>query len=402
MTRRVTAALKLWGLAFLGLLLMRALLLLQGAAPLYLPGMMVLADAVTALAMVMARRLLLPTPWLIVLYAPLIALIYHAAGMHAEIHGSFFRLAHILQAMDSEFLSSTLSWHFFGYFPLYLLVATAWLYALVDRANADTPPAALGRGSAAVLLMGLLCGYYVLTPSPTYLANNPVLATVVQIPGAFWRASARDEETLLVVADADTDPVFFIRDQPGQAHAGRPNILLIMVEGLSGAYLPSVARYHGLEPDLALAELDEQLDAHGFQIFPNAVAMQRQTNRGSYSIICGDYPRVTTSVPKMTLIANAGQPVECLPRTLQNAGYRTAYIQAASLAFMNKDLFMPLAGYEQMVGRAELEVLGVASEGWGADDGPFFSAAFEQIRELNRGDQPWFATLLNVATSTLR
>ena len=398
MTRRATAALKLWALAFLGLLLMRALLLLQGAVPVYLPGTMVLADAVTALALVMARRVLLPTPWLILLYAPLIALIYHAAGMHAEIHGSFFRLAHILQAMDSEFLSSTLSWHFFGYFPLYLLVATAWLYALVDRANTDTPPAALRRGPAAVLLLGLLCGYYLVTPSPTYLANNPLLATAVQVPGAFWRASARDEETMLVVPDADTDPVFFVRDQPGQAQVGRPNILLIMVEGLSGAYLPSVAEYHGLTPDLALPELDEHLKQLGFQLFPNAVAMQRQTNRGSYSIMCGDYPRVTTSVPKMTLIANAGQPVECLPRTLQNAGYRTAYIQAASLAFMNKDLFMPLAGYEEVVGRTELEALGVPSEGWGADDGPFFDAAFEQVRALNQGDQPWFATLLNVAT----
>lgn len=112
----MTGTLKLWALAFVGLLVMRGLLLMQGAVPLYLPGMMVLADGVTALALVLARRLLLPTPWLIAFYAPLIALIYHAAGMHAEIHGSFFRLAHILQAMDSEFLSSTLSWHFLAIF----------------------------------------------------------------------------------------------------------------------------------------------------------------------------------------------------------------------------------------------------------------------------------------------
>lgn len=394
----MTGTLKLWALAFVGLLVMRGLLLMQGAVPLYLPGMMVLADGVTALALVLARRLLLPTPWLIAFYAPLIALIYHAAGMHAEIHGSFFRLAHILQAMDSEFLSSTLSWHFFGYFPLYLLTATAWLFALTDRAESKTLRRGLPPVPAAMVLLGMLLGYYAATPSPTYLINNPLMATGVQVPGAFWRATARDEETMLVVDDADTDPVFFLRDQPGQAHSGRPNILLVMVEGLSGAYLPSVAEHHGVHADLALPELDRHLQDHGFQLFPNTVAMQRQTNRGSYSIICGDYPRITTSVPKMTLIASAGEPVECLPRTLQNAGYRTAYIQAASLAFMNKDVFMPLAGYQAVIGREALEVTGVPSEGWGPDDAPFFDAVAEQLAELDAGDTPWFATVLNVAT----
>lgn len=398
MTKRMTGAFKLWAVAFIGLLVMRGLLLMQGAVPLYLPGMMVLADAVTALALVMARRLLLPTPWLILIYAPLIALIYHAAGMHAEIHGSFFRLAHIIQAMDSEFLSSTLSWHFFGYFPFYLLTATAWLYALVDRAESETLPRAMSPLPAAVLLFGMLVSYYVVTPSPTYLTNNPLMATAVQIPGAFWRATARDEETLLVVQNAETDPAFFLRDQPGQRLTGRPNILVVMVEGLSGAYLPSVAEYQGLQPDLALPELDAHLKQHGFHVFPNAVSMQRQTNRGSYSILCGDYPRITTSVPKMTLVAAAGEPIECLPSTLKNAGYRTAYIQAASLSFMNKDVFMPLAGFEAVIGRDELEVMGVSAEGWGADDAPFFAAAAEQIVELDAGDRPWFATMLNVAT----
>jgi len=377
---------------------MRGLLLLQGAMPLYLPGMMVLADAVTALALVMARRLLMPTPWLIALYAPLVALVYHAAGMHAEIHGSFFRLAHIIQAMDTEFLSSTLSWHFFGYFPFYLLTASAWLYALVDRTRPETLPWAMQPAPAALLLFGMLLGYYVITPSPTYLANNPLMATAVQIPGAFWRATARDEESLLVVQGAETDPAFFLRDQPGQRHTGQPNILLIMVEGLSGAYLPSVARHHGVKPDLALPQLDAHLKAHGFSLFPNAVSMQRQTNRGSYAIICGDYPRITTGVPKMTLIASAGRPVQCLPRTLKNAGYRTAYIQAASLSFMNKDVFMPLAGFETVIGREALAAQGVPADGWGADDAPFFAAVAEQIRDLDAGDRPWFATVLNVAT----
>lgn len=396
---RAAGTLKLWSVAFLGLLLMRALLVAQGSAPIRFPTMMLLADAVTALVLVLARPLLLPRAWLIAVYAPIIALVYHLAGTHAEIHGSFFRLAHILQALDAEFLSSTLSLRFFAYFPLYLILVAGGLYALFRCASTRAPLFELRRGPTVGLLLGLLAAYYLATPSPTYLTNNPLLATAVQIPGAFWRAPARDQESILVVPDAETDPVFFLRDQSGRARTGRrPNILLIMVDGLSGAYLPSVARHHGVAPDLALPELDRQLQQHGFHVFPNTVSMQRQTNRGTYSILCGDYPRITTSVPKMTLVASAGVPIKCLPRVLKEAGYRTAYLQAASLSFMGKDRFMPLAGFDDVVGRAVLDARGVPSAGWGADDSAFLNAAFEQIRDLHARDQPWFATLLNVAT----
>lgn len=395
---RAAVLLRPWAVAFAGLLLMRALLLAQSSVPAQQPALILLADAMTALALVLLRPVALPSPWPIFVYAPLIALVYHLAGTHAEIHGSFFRLAHFIQALDGEFLSSTLSWHFFGYFPLYLTVASGWLFALTRSVPSSLQPSKLRRRPTAVLLLGLLAGYYLLTPSPTHPSNNPLLATAVQIPGAFWRASARDEESILVVPDAETDPVFFLRDQSGQARSARPNVLLILVEGLSGAYLPSVARHHGLAPDLALPELDRQLQQYGFQVFPNAVSMQRQTHRGTYSVLCGDYPRITTSVPKMTLVASAGAPIECLPRVLKDAGYRTAYVQAAPLSFMDKDVFMPLAGFEEVVGRAELDALGVPSEGWGADDGVFLGAAFEQIRALQAGNRPWFATLLNVAT----
>lgn len=397
MTARATELFRLWALVFLGLLLMRAVLLLQGAVPLQWPGLMLLTDAAAAATLVAARRLLLPRRWLLWVYAPLVALIYHAAGMHAEIHGSFFRLAHIVQALDSEFLSSTLSWQFLAAFPAYWVISAAWLWVLTpSRSTGAAPPPRYAP--AALLTLAMLLTYYLLTPGPTHLTSNPVMATWVQVPGAFWRASARDAEPVLVVPHAETDPLFFLRDQSGIARSARPNILLVMVEGLSGAYLPSVATHHGVRPDLAVPELDALVQRHGFHLFPNAVAMQRQTNRGSYAVLCGDYPRITTGVPKMTMIANAGQPVVCLPRVLRDAGYQTTYLQAASLGFMSKDLFMPLAGFDTVIGRDTLLELGVPSDGWGPQDGPFFAAVFEHLKTLDAGQAPWFATVLNVAT----
>lgn len=388
--------LQLWGLVLLGLMLMRVLLLLQGGMPARLPGLMPLADAAAAAALVLTRGLLLPHRGWVLLYAPLVALVYHAAGMHAQIHGSFFRLAHFAQALDGDFLESTLSWRSLAYFPLYLLLATAWLWLLAGPAarTAHPPP----RWRTALTAQLLLLVYFVVMPGPTLQAGNPLLSTAVQIPGAFWRASAREAEPVLAVPDAETDPQFFLRDQGEQPRSARPNILLVMVEGLSGAYLPSVAAHHGVTPDIAVPELDELVRRHGFHVFPNAIAMQRQTDRGSYSIVCGDYPRITTGVPKMTMVANEGQQVSCLPRVLGDAGYRTLYLQAATLRYMHKDAFMPLAGFEQVIGRGELEALGASSQGWGPEDGAFYAAAFDQLATLDAGATPWFATLLNVAT----
>jgi arylsulfatase A-like enzyme len=372
---------------------MRGVLLLQGAVPVYLPGLMVVTDAAAAAALVIARPLLLPRRISIVLYAPLVALIYQAAGMHAELHGSLFRLAHILQALDGDFLAATLSWRSLAWYPLYLLLATAWLWALA--VPHPTPPR---RVRAALAIGLLLLAYFSLMPGLTHLAGNPLLSTMVQVPGAFWRAGEREAEPVLEVADAETDPVFFLRDQAGEPRGGRPNILVIMVEGLSGAYLPLVAAHHGVAPDIEVPGLDQLIRQHDFHLFPNAIAMQRQTHRGSYPILCGDYPRVTTGVPKMTLIANSGQPVTCLPRVLRDAGYQTAYLQAASLRFMRKDAFMPLAGFDTVMGRDEFAGLDDSAGGWGPEDGPFFLAALKRLKLLEAADAPWFATLLNVAT----
>lgn len=388
--------LQLWVVVLLGLTLMRALLLLQGGMPARLPGLMPITDAAAAAVLILTRGLFLPHRGWILLYAPLVALVYHAAGMHAQIHGSFFRLAHFAQALDGDFLASTLTWHFLGYFPLYLLIAIAWLWPLAGQAASTVYPARRWRTALTVPL--LLLVYFVAVPGPTLQAGNPLLSTVVQVPGAFWRASAREAEPVLAVPDAETDPLFFLRDQSGQPRSARPNILLIMVEGLSGAYLPSVAAHHGVTPDIAVPQLDQMVRRHRFQLFPNAIAMQRQTDRGSYSILCGDYPRITTGVPKMTLVANDGRQVSCLPQVLGEAGYQTLYLQAAMLRYMHKDVFMPLAGFDTVIGRGELEALGTRSEGWGPEDGPFYAAALDQLAALDAGTSPWFATLLNVAT----
>ena len=174
----------------------------------------------------------------------------------------------------------------------------------------------------------------------------------------------------------------------------RPNVLLIMVEAASGAYLPSVASAEGVKSDVVMPKLDALGKRH--VLLSRVVAHQRQTNRGEYAILCGDYPKLLTDQSKMTEQVY-GPARRCLPAVLRDAGYRTAYVQAAPLAFMLKDQFMSKAGFEELIGDSWFS-RSYARTDWGIDDRAFFEQALDRVVELHEGDAPFFATLLTVGT----
>ena len=174
----------------------------------------------------------------------------------------------------------------------------------------------------------------------------------------------------------------------------RPNVLLILIEAASGAYLPSVAAAEGVVSATTMPKLDELAEHH--ILFTRVVSHQRQTNRGEYGILCGDYPKLLTDQSKMTEQVY-GDARRCLPSVLRDAGYATAYIQSAPLGFMLKDQFMKKAGFEELVGDPWFE-RSYARTDWGVDDKAFFEQSLGRVVELHEGERPFFATMLTVGT----
>ena len=78
--------------------------------------------------------------------------------------------------------------------------------------------------------------------------------------------------------------------------------MLIILEGASGAYLPSIAKADGID---AVYSMDK-LDAIGKEgiAYNRFVVHQRNTNRGTYSLLCGDYPKLTRSISKFNEFIN--------------------------------------------------------------------------------------------------
>jgi arylsulfatase A-like enzyme len=176
--------------------------------------------------------------------------------------------------------------------------------------------------------------------------------------------------------------------------SARPNVLLILIEAASGAHLPSIAAAQGVQSATTMPKLDALAQRH--ILFTRLISHQRQTNRGEYGILCGDYPKLLTDQSKMSEQVY-GAAHRCLPEVLREGGYATAYIQSAPLGFMMKDQFMKKAGFEELVGDPWFEQ-SYARTDWGVDDKAFFEQSLGRVVELHAGERPFFATLLTVGT----
>ncbi|MBF0431203.1 MAG: LTA synthase family protein [Fibrobacteria bacterium] len=179
-------------------------------------------------------------------------------------------------------------------------------------------------------------------------------------------------------------------------HKGRrpKNVLIVVVEGVTGGALPSVRKHHDVSWDISLPLLDSI--ASDNISYRNFISHQRQTNRGLFSIFSGSYPKLNSTTPKMTEYISFPNR-ETLPRFLSKRGYRTVYMQASPLPYMLKDIFMKKAGFDEIYGRDWFKYH-YSTRYWGVDDKSFFEQAAAHIESFSGKVEPWFMTMLTVGT----
>lgn len=175
---------------------------------------------------------------------------------------------------------------------------------------------------------------------------------------------------------------------------GKPNVLLVILEGITGGSIPSIAAAHGIKQAADMPELSN-LAARGIS-FPTFFTNQRQTNRGEFALLCGQLDYLVSGTSRMTEYAREGGE-RCLPSVLADNGYRTLYVQPAPLSFMMKDQFMAKAGFTDVIGHDYFKKA-YARSNWGVDDRAFFEQAAGALRDLDGSGAPWFAALLTVGT----
>lgn len=353
-------------------------------------GLGFIADAATCLlfAAGLAATSRLPRfgRWIGAVLTALWSLAHFANFEHIRELGSIIDLTYAGYLADEAFLrgSALAPTH-----PVLLLVTTAGTTALAawalsqDRRYRVWPVALAGAG--AILMAALLPQSQ---EAATWRQNDLFVRQALRLISHPISTEFTDQPR-----PGGLSP----RDLTGVSITSAPrarNVLLVILEGVSGAYLPSLREPHGISSPITMPRLDQI--AKGGLSYAAFIATQRQTNRGEYAILCGDYPRLITAEAKMTALVGKG-PIDCLPAALRDAGYSTNYLQAAPLPFMMKDQFMPQTGFERVLGDDWFDEAYNRNH-WGVDDRTFFESSLELIAELDSAPAPWFLTLLTVGT----
>ena len=320
------------------------------------------------------------------------------AGMHLTVHGTLFQLALIGKGVDPTFITGSLINRHSLLLPVYLLFA--WLLHWRHRRLVASPVA---DSKSLVLFATLVVAVYGFSfQSLTTPTNNLVASSFAQIPVAlvspFTSTETSESEQAENAQEMPGDTNFFHQQVVAPYVENPPNVLLIMIEGLSAGYFPTVSDYHNLDPAVKLNSLEENLERHGFRIYRNALSMERQTDRGTFTILCGEYPDFRRHSRKMVDVAENRASADCMPSRLLEGGYTTAYWQAAPLDYMQKGEFMPRVGFEDVSGAEVFTREGEEIEGWGPPDPIYFDNIAKRLRRLDATSAPWMVTLLNVGT----
>jgi hypothetical protein len=186
--------------------------------------------------------------------------------------------------------------------------------------------------------------------------------------------------------------------KPLIARGKAKNVLIVVLEGIPGLYYPEIARAIGTEdketamPKLAAASRDAML-------IPDFTVHSHQTIRGLYSMLCGDYSKLSWGTPKaLELRPDSSRIRECLPARLAEQGWSTHFLQGANLGFMSKDRIMPRIGFQHVHGQEWFTQSNPFPFEWGVVDEVFFKGAQRYIANLRARKKPWMLTLLTVGT----
>ncbi len=224
--------------------------------------------------------------------------------------------------------------------------------------------------------------------------GNPL---VIQVCGLFSGGGEVPGSLLRLEQDLSGTPL--------AAHPkARPNVLLVVLEGIPGGYIRQDVEFTKSSADFTMPKLSAWAD-RGLRV-PNFLTHRNQTINGLYSMLCAGYPRLSDGTPIVQELLARPISKDYMPGILSRNGYHTTYLQAAGLRFMDKDRFMKLAGFDEVLGDQWLESTPAPAffSRWGIDDRGFFLRSLDKIRELDaarqasNGKTPWFLTLLTVGT----
>ena len=401
-TRQIRAGALLYYLAlslFVAVLCAGRLVLISnlvGAQPLLRP---LLIDLCVALFIALLARLFLKIHITAAASLLILVSLLHIANLEMAVaRNTYIHLADLRYAASVHFIKGSLLHLTCPWYAFCVFLSTA--LHIVALANIGKNGPLRTKYLLPSLFLSLLSVYLLSPKQGEWHSSNLLLRSITHsLPRVGssvlhkWESESSVDLPGLDQTDWQYGNKLYFRKTPGT----KRNVLFVVLEGIPGVYLKQVQEWTGVEYPIQMPVLSRI--AERSLIVPNFVVHNRQTIRGLYSLLSGDYCKLSLTTPKIyeynRLAPESRNP--CLPEILVQEGYTTAYLQAADLAYMSKDRFMPEAGFQRVVGKEYFQYQHVPF-GWGPDDKAFFEQAADFIEQLNREVNPWFVTLLTVGT----
>ena len=167
----------------------------------------------------------------------------------------------------------------------------------------------------------------------------------------------------------------------------RPNILIIILEGISANVVESTGGESNITPNL------NRLSKEGV-LFRNMYANSFRTDRGLVAILNGYLAQPTTSIMKYP---SKSQTLPSIAKSLRNEGYETDVLYGGDINFTNMRSFFFNSGYNSLTSDVDFPISSRLNK-WGADDDVTFERLYDDILNKKEKQTPWHTTFLTLSS----
>jgi len=211
--------------------------------------------------------------------------------------------------------------------------------------------------------------------------------------GAFYKTMPRDQaygRVRRLLANPGVEfsdrPDSLRRHLAGNTNRPRLNVVILLEESFGSEFWGCLGRANSLTPQM------DKLAAQEGLLFTNLYATGNRTVRGMEGVLSSFPPLPGESIVKRELSDN----VETLARLLKRDGYSTLFLYGGRGVFDGMRSFAVRNGYDRFIEQKHFEHPTFTTV-WGVCDEDLYRRSIDEFRDLSRGGNPFFATILSVS-----